>query len=122
MSNEEMLWYSSFSTGIFEVDNQHGNIDMMIQMLDQKVVIEDPGKLEEILHALKSHFEYEESLLEERFPDEHRSAHEKFLTLYKSLIALVLSDSMSVARFIDVIRSELVDHAQTYDMKIKELL
>lgn len=122
MSKEEMLWYSSFSTGIFEVDNQHGNIDIMLQLLDETVPAEKPNKLSEIIQAIETHFEYEESLLGEAFPREHFQAHERFITLIKNLIELVIDNSMTIARFVGVIRSELVEHVQSYDVKIKELL
>jgi hypothetical protein len=41
-TESDTIWYSRLSTGIFEVDLQHSNIDILIELLEK---LEDKAKI-----------------------------------------------------------------------------
>jgi len=117
----DTLWYSSFSTGIFEVDNQHGNIDTLVD-----IIAKSETNYEELLDVLTktivAHFEYEENLLGDRFPEEHHEAHTIFLVEYEEWSQKFKSEDISCEIFTDIIHMKLLEHVRHFDFNLKSYL
>ena len=53
------IWYSSLSTGIFEVDLQHSNIDQLIVLLERtKGEARIKESIDDLIDAIENHFKY----------------------------------------------------------------
>ncbi len=117
----DRLWYSSFSTGIFEVDNQHGNIDALVDFI-AKSNSEREKLFIELEIAITAHFEYEQELLGDKFPDDHLEAHNSFLVDFDQWITKINNDEISIKVFTDIIHMNLLEHVRHYDFHLKALL
>jgi len=80
-------WDPSLSIGIDVIDNQHRRIVEYLNELDAANVTRDRNKVSHVLTGLidytKTHFTFEESLLEKSgYPlsDSHRRVHETFVS------------------------------------------
>ncbi len=80
-------WSPSLSIGIDVIDNQHKRIVEYLNELDDANVTRDRDKVSHVLMGLmdytKTHFTFEESLLEKSgYPlsDSHRKVHETFVS------------------------------------------
>ncbi len=117
----DRLWYSSFSTGIFEVDNQHGNIDVLVD-----IIAKSESGFKELLHELElviiAHFEYEEQLLGDKLPADHLEAHTIFLAELQQWISKVINGDISAEVFTDIIHMNLLEHVRHFDFFLKKHL
>lgn len=119
--HKKLLWYSSLSTGIFEVDNQHANIDMLLRFLSDKGCA-DSDLINEITNALESHFEYEESLVGDNFPKDHKEEHERFKKFLAFNTAELLENRLSLELFIGTVESALIEHASCFDSQLTRFI
>lgn len=119
--NSLFPWYSSLATDIVEIDMQHGNIDMLIHMLDKSPKTEI-NLVEQILKTLENHITYEEHLLDKQFPSDHHRAHSDLLSFFRFEEIELRTKVIAKDFFIRVLRNKLKEHVEEFDSKLKELI
>ena len=117
------IWYSYLSTGIFEVDLQHSNIDQLIILLERtkgEALIKE--SIDVLMQAIENHFKYEER----RFGDNskkmnqmHVNEHRRILKKYYDITKLVyVSNSEKIKNdILKMIKVVLMDHVKKFDCK-----
>ena len=121
--NSHQIWYSDLSTGIFEVDIQHSNIDQLIVLLERT---KGEARIKEsmgfLILAIEKHFNYEEW----RFGDnstkmnqEHINEHRKILNKYYGLENLVhVSNTEKIKNdILKMVKIVLKNHVKDFDCK-----
>jgi len=116
-------WHSHLSTGIFEVDLQHSNIDQLIVSLDGTT---DEARIKALMdvlvHAIESHFKYEERRFGDnlkKMTQKHKNEHRRILKEYHDI-----ADKVDYFNVLDikneiagVIRILLINHVKNFDCK-----
>ena len=120
-SDFEFPWYSSLSTGIFEIDNQHGNIDILLQLFETSPLV-DFNQLNDLQHAIKTHFSYEETLLGKMFPVEHQHEHTNILAYISESITHLQDKTLSKTTFTQILQTTLFEHISIFDQHLKKFL
>ena len=124
MANESVsIWYSILSTGIFEVDLQHSNIDELIISLERS---KGEARIQEsiygLLYAIENHFKYEEW----RFGDNltkmnqmHMDEHRRILKKYYDIANLVHDSNAEDIKneIVGMIKIVLMNHVKDFDSK-----
>ena len=124
MSNESItIWYSSLSTGIFEIDLQHSNIDQLIISLEKsKGDARIQESIDGLLYAIENHFKYEEW----RFGDDlkemnqmHLNEHRRILKKYHDIVNIVhVSNAEDIKNeIVGMIKIVLMNHVKDFDCK-----
>ena len=117
------IWYSSLSTGIFEVDLQHSNIDQLILLLDRT---EGEARIQEsidvLLYAIENHFKYEEWRFGDNFKkmnQMHIDEHRRILKKYYDIANLVHVSSAEDIKneSVGMIKIVLMNHVKDFDCK-----
>ncbi len=121
-NNSNILWYSSLSTRIFDIDTQHGNIDMLIQLFEHGDTQSLKQDLSHLLKAIEQHFSFEENLLGDAFPEEHTNAHNKMILWFEKEVTFLQTGVISREIFTSVLRSNLISHVENFDVQLKQLL
>ena len=124
MSTEsDTIWYSRLSTGIFEVDLQHSNIDQLIELLEKS---EDKAKIKEsmniLIQAIENHFKYEETRFgdsPEKMDQRHLDEHCRILREYHVMADKVYGrDNKEIKKDIVVmLKVVLMNHVKDFDCK-----
>lgn len=116
-----MYWYSSYSTGIMEVDSQHSNIDMLLVSC---IVSKDNNeeKLDTLRTAIEMHFQFEQDLIGDSFPESHREEHTQFLADLDGIIDRCKKGVCTVSEFAEIMQLKLVNHVHEFDSHLKEYL
>ena len=119
----DSIWYSNLSTGIFEVDIQHSNIDQLIAILEKtrgKDRIRE--SMDVLIEAIEKHFKYEEW----RFKDnstvmnqEHIKEHQRILRKYNDIANMVHdSNAKDIKKeIVGMIKIALISHVKDFDCK-----
>ena len=119
----DSIWYSNLSTGIFEVDIQHSNIDQLIAILEKtrgKDRIRE--SMDVLIEAIEKHFNYEEW----RFKDnstvmnqEHIKEHQRILRKYNDIANMVHdSNAKDIKKeIVGMIKIALISHVKDFDCK-----
>ena len=118
------IWYSSLSTGIFEVDLQHSNIDQLIVLLERaKGEARIKESMDFLIHAIENHFKYEEwrfgndlKEMNQMHLDEHRRILKKYYGLAN--IVHVSSTEKIKCDILKMIKIVLKNHVKDYDCKL----
>ena len=117
------MWYSKFSTGILEVDNQHGNIDSLTILYENdKDSANEQKWLDMIFNTIRLHFEFEEVLLSKKMPPEHKAEHLELNEHLKVILDKREKQEISKLDVINSIRGLLISHVTEFDSKFKELI
>ena len=119
----DSIWYSNLSTGIFEVDIQHSNIDQLIVLLEEARG-EDRIResLDVLIQAIEQHFKYEEWRFGNnttKMNQEHIKEHRRILRKYND-IANMLHDSNAKdikKEIVGMIKIALMSHVKDFDCK-----
>jgi hemerythrin-like metal-binding protein len=118
----EDMWYSKFSTGMLEVDNQHGNIDSVTILYENDTNAANETKwLAMIFDTIRLHFEFEEILFGKRMPAEHKAEHIALIEHIKTILGKRKQQEIPKPEVINTIRGFLVSHVTEFDLKFKEL-
>ena len=122
MDNESVpIWYSSLSTGIFEVDLQHSNIDQLILLLDRT---EGEARIKEsiddLIYAIENHFKYEEwrfgdnlKKMNQMHIDEHRRILKKYYYMANKVRVSNAEDIKN--EIVGMIKIVLMNHIKAFD-------
>jgi hemerythrin-like metal-binding protein len=116
------MWYSALSTGILEIDTQHGDIDSILQLYENSETVDSEEKwLRVLLTSIEAHFEFEEVLFGDKFPQDHREKHAELLEVAHRQVALHRSGALQRPTLIGFFRKMLFEHVTTFDDKLKDL-
>lgn len=116
------MWYSSFSTGIFDIDNQHANIDSLIKLYEKDNEQANEQKwLGMISKTIQLHFDFEENFFNENMPQEHFDEHRKLAEHVKSKLTEKQNNKISKTDLITLMRGLLLNHVIDFDSKFKEI-
>ena len=117
------IWYSSLSTGIFEIDLQHSNIDQLIISLEKsKGDARIQESIDVLLYAIENHFKYEEW----RFGNDlkemnqmHLDEHRTILKKYHHIANIVhVSNAEDIKNeIVGMIKLVLMNHVKDFDCK-----
>ena len=114
------MWYSKFSTGILEVDNQHGNIDSVTILYENDNDSANEQKwLDMIINTVRLHFEFEETLLSKKIPPEHKEEHLELNEQLRVLLQRREKQEISKLDVIGSIRGLLLSHVTEFNSKFK---
>ena len=118
------IWYSNLSTGIFEVDIQHSNIDQLIVSLEKaKGESRIKESMDVLIHAIEQHFKYEEWKFADypkKMNQKHRNEHRRILKKYYGLANIVHVSSTEKIKgdILKMIKIVLKNHVKDYDCKL----
>ena len=116
------MWYSATKVGILEIDMDHHNIDLMLQLYFSGNCPD--SSLRAIVEGLCSHFVHEEEIITDlghTFPKEHLQEHQE---LTKSLIEMMgeLEDgTLEGMTFAETVREILLLHVDQFDAPLGKL-
>ncbi len=117
--------YSSYKTGILEIDIQHVNIDFLLSEL-AKEGLEEEAK-EEKYNILKNtvalHFDFEEKWAQKNnrmFDSNHKKAHKDLLKKLDELYNQYINNKLNMYEISLTLQIELVKHVQNHDIKLKD--
>jgi hemerythrin-like metal-binding protein len=117
-----VTWYSTLSTGIFEVDEQHSTLDQLLEFITTSDSAQHQSLLRLFLTRLKMHFAYEEELLVKGKPfasEAHASAHRDMERVTEELIERALSaGSLELNSVVSELGFRLMSHVSNYDTPI----
>jgi hemerythrin-like metal-binding protein len=117
------IWYSNLSTGIFEVDLQHSNIDQLIVLLERT---KGEGRINEsidvLIHAIEDHFKYEERRFannSKKMNQTHINEHRRILKKYCDLANIVhVSNTEKIKNdIVKMLKIVLMNHVKHFDCK-----
>ncbi|MCP5008252.1 MAG: hypothetical protein GY941_30610 [Planctomycetes bacterium] len=115
--------YSSYKTGILEIDIQHANIDFLLLELS-KEVLENKAK-EEIYDLLKnaiaSHFDYEEEWAKRNnkiLDLNHKKSHTEILEELNEFGNQYTNNNLSMYEISLTLKMRLLRPVQNHDIKL----
>ena len=119
----DSIWYSSLSTGIFEIDIQHSNIDQLIVILEgAKADSRIKESMDILLHAIENHFKYEEVRFgsdSKRMNQKHIDEHRRILKEYSDIANQVhVSSTKDITKeLVGMMKVVLMNHVKDFDSK-----
>jgi hemerythrin-like metal-binding protein len=115
--------YSSYKTGILEIDIQHVNIDFLLSELT-KEELENKAK-EKIYEVLKDtlalHFDFEEEWAKtnnKEFDPEHQKSHKELLEKLNEMKIQYTNKELNMYEISLTFKMALVKHVQDHDIKL----
>ena len=119
----DSIWYSGLSTGIFEIDIQHSNIDQLILILERargESTIKE--SMDILLHAIENHFKYEEVKFgsnSEKMNQKHKDEHRRILREYSDIAhKFQVPDAIDIAKeLVGMMKVVLMNHVKDFDCK-----
>jgi hemerythrin len=117
------MWYGSTKVGILDIDTDHGNIDMMLQLYYSGDV--DDNYLEDIVFGLYRHFDHEINVIESLggiFPQSHKEEHQRLKDHLSLSLDDVKSGKIAGRVLAEEIRSLLLLHVVDFDLELRSCL
>ena len=116
------MWYSRFSTGLPEIDIQHANIDMLLRLyMAESKPDEKELWLNQIVSAIRNHFQFEELYFGNHFPEEHRKEHRLLLQQLIERTDNHRKETLDQSAYVKAAQDMLVTHVRIFDMPLGEL-
>ncbi len=117
--------YSSYKTGILEIDIQHANIDFILSELANEGLGEEikEKSYATLKNALSLHFNFEEKWAQKKnrnFDSDHKNSHEKLLEKLNGLGNQYTNKKLNMYEISLAFQMDLLKHMQDHDMKLKE--
>ena len=126
-----MTWRDEYSVGVTEIDQQHRKLVNLINQL-QTAVDYSTGEefereaLDELVDYTKTHFSYEEDLMEQHgYPDfePHRAQHQKMIKQVDEVLAEYAVDKEAAMNdALDFLREWLIKHINGTDKEYSSFL
>ncbi len=115
--------YSSYKTGILEIDIQHANIAFLLAELAKEGSEKEVGerKFEIIRSALAQHFDFEEKWVQannKEFDSDHRGSHKELLEKLNERYNQYTNNKLNMCEISLTTKMELLKHVQDHDMKL----
>lgn len=124
-------WKDEYSVGIDSIDQQHKKLVNLINQL-QTAVDYSTGEeferdaLDELVDYTKTHFQYEESLMQQNdYPDyePHKAVHEKMIKQVAEVLAEYEKDKdTAMSNAIDFLKDWLINHINGTDKEYSSFL
>lgn len=117
------MMYSSYKTGILEIDIQHANIDYLLTELEKEELGKESNeeKLELLRNALAHHFDFEEKWAQtnnKNFDADHLKSHKKLLEKLNELYNQFTKNELNMCEISLTMKMELLKHVQDHDMRL----
>ncbi|MGR3292660.1 MAG: hypothetical protein ACUZ9M_01430 [Candidatus Scalindua sp.] len=117
------MMYSSYKTGILEIDIQHANIDYLLTELEKDELEKESSeeKFELLRNALVHHFDFEEKWAQtnnKNFDADHLKSHKKLLVKVNELYNQSARDELNMCEISLTMKMELLKHVQNHDMRL----
>ena len=115
--------YSSYKTGILEIDIQHTNIAFLLtELAKEGLEKEVSGKKFDIFrNALALHFDFEEKWAHTRnknFDSDHLKTHKELLEKLNELYDQYTNNKLNMYGMSLTLKMELLKHVQNHDMRL----
>ncbi len=115
--------YSSYKTGILEIDVQHANIDYLLTELEKEGLEKDVSeeKFEILKNTLVQHFDFEEKWAQtnnKNFDADHLKSHKLILEKLIELYGQYTKNKLNMYGISLAVKMELLKHVQNHDMKL----
>ena len=113
------MWYGSIKVGITEIDMDHSNIDIMLQLYFADRI--PKSYLKQIIASLIKHFDHEEEViagLGHEFPVEHKQEHARLTKQLEKMVADWEADKLDGKEFAEAVRALLLLHAVEFDVPL----
>ena len=124
-------WKQEYSVGIDSIDQQHRKLLNLINQL-QTAITHSTGEefereaLDELVDYTKTHFSYEEGLMEENdYPDfkPHKEQHKKMVEEVERVLAQYqLDQETAMQNAVDFLKGWLINHINGTDKQYSEFL
>ncbi len=116
--------YSSYKTGILEIDIQHANIDFILSELAEEGLGKEikEKSYETLKNALSLHFSFEEKWAQKNnrnFDTGHKNSHEKLLEKLNEFGDQYANKEMNMYEISLAFQMDLLKHMQDHDMRLK---
>ncbi len=116
--------YSSYKTGILEIDIQHSNIDFLLSELAKEGLEKEVKEksYETLKNALALHFGFEEKWAQKNnrnFDSDHKISHKKLLEKLNEFGNQYANKKLNMYEISLALKIELLKHVQDHDMKLK---
>ncbi len=117
--------YSSYTTGILEIDIQHANIDFILSELAKEGLGEEikEKSYATLKNALALHFDFEEEWARKNnrnFDSDHKDSHNKLLEKLNEFGNQYTNKRLNMYEISLAFQMDLLKHMQDHDMKLKE--
>ncbi len=117
----KLEWNSAWACGEETIDEQHRGLSRLLSRLLKTDPDGTEGYLDELVHRLKEHFDYEEQVLSNAgFPEleQHRAEHERLLAKFEGQRLLLGEGKLSpLALFTTAVEEVIVGHLLEKDIK-----
>lgn len=115
--------YSSYKTGILEIDIQHTNIAFLLTELAKEESDKEVNerKFEILRNALAHHFDFEEKWGQTNNKDldsDHRNSHKELLEKLNELYNQYTNKRLNMCEISLTAKTELLKHVQDHDMRL----
>ncbi|MDH5600011.1 MAG: bacteriohemerythrin [Gammaproteobacteria bacterium] len=130
-SKQYVEWKEEYSVGIESIDNQHKKLLMLINHL-QTAVDHSTGEqfereaLDELVDYTRTHFAYEESLMEDNdYPEfeAHKEQHKNMVSEVERVLAEYQRDQeTAMSNAISYLKNWLINHINGTDKQYSEFL
>ena len=115
--------YSSYKTGILEIDIQHTNIAFLLTELTKGGLEREVSdrKFEILRNALVQHFDFEEKWVQtnnKKIDSGHLDSHKELLEKLNELYNQYTNNKLSMYEISLNTKVELLKHVQDYDMRL----
>jgi hemerythrin len=130
-SQQYLEWKSEYSVGIASIDVQHRKLIELINSLQTAVdystgEIFERKALDELVDYTKTHFVYEEGLMEQNgYPDfeSHRAAHARMIAKVDQVLEAYRQDQDSaMQQALDFLKDWLINHINGTDKQYSQFL
>ena len=126
---EHIEWVSELDTGIQVIDNQHKKIVEYINQLIDIRVTHDQQQIEFVLNELvdytRSHFTFEENLMEEAgypFTKGHKRVHQLFVKRIETYIQRFEKGEDIANELLNTLQAWLINHIKSDDNDYAEIV
>jgi len=115
--------YSSYKTGILEIDIQHANIAFLLTELAKEGLGKEvsEGRFEILRNALSQYFDFEEKWTQtnnKNFDAVHLGSHKELLEKLNELYNQYANNKLNMREISLTTKIELLQHVQDHDMRL----
>jgi|GEM_PF-1508933 len=116
------MYYSIFTVGDVDIDQEHTNIDFMLTSLNSVSPDQLPALLEKLIDAVIQHFVNEEEICSERgynMIESHKATHHRLTEELLAMKATLHSTSADIKTYPGILQEILKTHILEFDRYLK---
>lgn len=115
--------YSSYKTGVLELDLQHANIDFILSDLAMEDLDNEVKErsYETLRNAIALHFEFEDEWAKKNnrdFDSSHKKAHKELLEKLSEYGNQYINKKLDMHEICLTLKMELLKHMQEHDIRL----